>query len=49
MGQPCTNKKNAEKDAAAEALEWLMGGNQMGHDYVNQMSMMLKRSKKDHN
>lgn len=49
MGQPCTNKKNAEKDAAAEALEWLMGGNQTGHDYVNQMSMMLKRSKKDHN
>lgn len=49
MGQPCTNKKNAEKDAAAEALEWLMGGTQTGHDYVNQMSMMLKRSKKDHN
>lgn len=49
MGQPCTNKKNAEKDAAAEALEWLMGGSKTGHDYVNQMSMMLKRSKKDHN
>ena len=49
MGQPCTNKKNAEKDAAAKALEWLMGGNQIGHDYINQMSMMLKRSKKDHN
>lgn len=49
MGQPCTNKKNAEKDAAARALEWLMGGNQIGQDCINQMSMMLKRSKKDHN
>lgn len=25
MGQPCSNKKSAEKDAAAEALQWLMG------------------------
>ncbi|KAK4430264.1 DExH-box ATP-dependent RNA helicase DExH5, mitochondrial [Sesamum alatum] len=26
-GQPCNNKKQAEKDAAAEALQWLLGGN----------------------
>lgn len=49
IGRPCTNKKNAEKDAAAEALEWLTGGTQTGQDYINQMSMMLKKSKKDHN
>lgn len=49
MGQPCNNKKAAEKDAAAEALQWLMGGSQASHGYVEHMSMMLKRSKKDHN
>ncbi|KAL5830491.1 hypothetical protein ACOSQ3_019959 [Xanthoceras sorbifolium] len=48
MGQPCNNKKSAEKDAAAEALMWLMGGTQTGHEYFNHMSMMLKKSKKDH-
>lgn len=48
MGQPCNNKKNAEKDAAAEALLWLMGRNQAGHEYINHMSMLLKKSKKDH-
>uniref|UniRef100_A0A7N2KKK4 RNA helicase n=2 Tax=Quercus lobata TaxID=97700 RepID=A0A7N2KKK4_QUELO len=49
MGQPCNNKKSAEKDAAAEALQWLMGGNQAGHEHLNHMSMLLKKSKKDHN
>ncbi|XP_048318290.1 DExH-box ATP-dependent RNA helicase DExH5, mitochondrial [Ziziphus jujuba] len=49
MGQPCNNKKSAEKDAAAEALQWLMGETQTGHEYVNHMSMLLKKSKKDHN
>ncbi|CAK9137165.1 unnamed protein product [Ilex paraguariensis] len=48
MGQPCNNKKQAEKDAAAEALEWLMEGNRTGHDYIDHMSMLLKKSKKDH-
>lgn len=48
MGQPCNNKKSAEKDAAAEALQWLMG-KQSGCEYVNHMSMLLKKSKKDHN
>lgn len=47
MGQPCNNKKSAEKDAAAEALQWLMG-NQRGPGYIDQMSMLLKKSKKDH-
>ena len=49
MGRPCNNKKQAEKDAAAEALECLMGGTHRGHDYIEHMSMMLKKSKKDHN
>lgn len=49
MGQPCNNKKSAEKDAAAEAIQWLVSGTQMGHDYINHMSMMLKKSKRDHN
>ncbi|GER44447.1 ATP-dependent RNA helicase [Striga asiatica] len=42
-GQPAGNKKQAEKNAAAEALQWLLGGNHVEH-----MSMLLKRSKKDH-
>lgn len=48
MGKPCSNKKSAEKDAAAEALTWLMGGTQTGLEYINHMSIMLKKSKKDH-
>ena len=49
MGRPCNNKKNAEKDAAAEALDWLMNGTQMGNEHVNHMSILLKKSKKSHN
>ena len=48
MGQPCNNKKTAEKDAAAEALQWLMSETRTGNEYINHMSMMLKKSKKDH-
>ncbi|KAG8366677.1 hypothetical protein BUALT_Bualt17G0104400 [Buddleja alternifolia] len=48
MGHPCNIKKQAEKDAAAEALQWLLGGNGTGRDYIDQMSIMLKKSKKDH-
>lgn len=48
MGQPCNNKKSAEKDAAAEALQWLMG-KQSGSEYINHVSKFLKKSKKDHN
>nr|XP_011464073.1 PREDICTED: ATP-dependent RNA helicase DHX36 isoform X1 [Fragaria vesca subsp. vesca] len=46
MGQPCNNKKSAEKDAAAEAIQWLVSGTQMGHEHINHMSMMLKKSRK---
>ncbi|XP_039035481.1 DExH-box ATP-dependent RNA helicase DExH5, mitochondrial isoform X4 [Hibiscus syriacus] len=47
-GRPCNNKKNAEKDAASEALQWLMSDTGMGHEYINYMSMLLKKSKRDH-
>ncbi|EOA23425.1 hypothetical protein CARUB_v10016608mg [Capsella rubella] len=48
MGQPCSNKKSAEKDAAAEAIQWLRGGAKESHEQVNHMSNLLKKSKKDH-
>ncbi|VYS51691.1 unnamed protein product [Arabidopsis thaliana] len=48
MGQPCSNKKSAEKDAAAEAIQWLKGGAKESHEQVNHMSKLLKKSKKDH-
>ena len=49
MGQPCNNKKSAEKDAAAEALQWLIGRRQTGNEDINHNTVMLKKSKKDHN
>lgn len=48
VGQPCSNKKLAEKDAAAEALEWLMGGDSSGSRGIDHMSTFLKKSKKKH-
>ncbi|XP_010279410.1 PREDICTED: DExH-box ATP-dependent RNA helicase DExH3 [Nelumbo nucifera] len=48
MGQPCNNKKQAEKDAAAEALQWLTGGAQSASEEIDHMSMLLKKSKKKH-
>lgn len=46
VGQSCNNKKLAEKDAAAQALEWLMGETQSSEKAVDHMSMLLKKSKK---
>ncbi|KAI3516708.1 hypothetical protein L1887_15678 [Cichorium endivia] len=40
MGRPCHNKKQAEKDAAAEAIDHLIGGTH---------ASMLKKSKTNHN
>ncbi|XP_043700742.1 DExH-box ATP-dependent RNA helicase DExH3-like isoform X2 [Telopea speciosissima] len=48
MGQPCQNKKLAEKDAAAETLEWLTGGTQSSREDIDNMSMLLKKSKNKH-
>uniref|UniRef100_A0A5B6ZGD2 RNA helicase n=1 Tax=Davidia involucrata TaxID=16924 RepID=A0A5B6ZGD2_DAVIN len=48
VGQPCSNKKLAEKDAAAEALQWLTGESQSSQSAVDHMSVILKKSKKKH-
>lgn len=48
VGSPCGNKKLAEKNAASEALEWLLGGAPSGSRDIDHMSMLLKRSKKKH-
>ncbi|XP_071686344.1 DExH-box ATP-dependent RNA helicase DExH5, mitochondrial [Rutidosis leptorrhynchoides] len=47
MGHPCQTKKQAEKDAAAEALDRLNGANNLGSDFVGNMSSILKKSKKN--
>nr|XP_043627673.1 DExH-box ATP-dependent RNA helicase DExH5, mitochondrial-like isoform X2 [Erigeron canadensis] len=47
MGRPCQTKKQAEKDAAAEALDRLMSNKQAGHDFIGNTSTMLKKSKKN--
>lgn len=46
MGSPCNNKKQAEKDAASKALDWLLGG---AREYIDSMSMLIKNSNKNHN
>ncbi|KAL8196392.1 hypothetical protein R6Q57_024687 [Mikania cordata] len=49
MGRPCNNKKQAEKDAASKALGWLMGGNHVTRETINSISMIMKKSNKNHN
>ncbi|KAG8388002.1 hypothetical protein BUALT_Bualt02G0079800 [Buddleja alternifolia] len=46
VGGPCGSKKEAEKDAAAEALRWLTGDSQSSEQTVDYMSTILKKSKK---
>lgn len=46
-GQPFGSKKEAEKDAAAEALRWLTGDSQSSEKTVEYMSAILKGSKKN--
>ncbi|KAI3472778.1 hypothetical protein Pfo_031283 [Paulownia fortunei] len=46
VGQPCGSKKEAEKDAAAEALSWLTGESQSSEKTAEYMSTILKKSKK---
>ncbi|GAB2280021.1 hypothetical protein Dimus_014658 [Dionaea muscipula] len=48
-GRPFNNKKSAEKDAAAEALEWLKVRLQTGNEYANHVTALLKKSKTFHN
>ncbi|PHT47412.1 hypothetical protein CQW23_11620 [Capsicum baccatum] len=45
VGQPSSSKKEAEKDAAAEALQWLTGETQSSSKAVEHMSALLKKSK----
>ncbi|KAK9105837.1 hypothetical protein Scep_022681 [Stephania cephalantha] len=45
-GQPRNNKKLAEKDAAAVALQWLTGGIQAGPKDIDRMSILMKQSRK---
>ncbi|KAK9115062.1 hypothetical protein Syun_021859 [Stephania yunnanensis] len=45
-GQPRSNKKLAEKDAAAVALQWLTGGIQAGPKDIDRMSILMKQSRK---
>lgn len=47
-GRPCSNKKSAEKDAAAEALQWLMRETEADRECINHMPTMLKKSKTHH-
>ncbi|KAL4331146.1 DExH-box ATP-dependent RNA helicase DExH3 isoform X1 [Arachis hypogaea] len=46
VGQPCSNKKQAEKSAAAEALLWLKGDMHSSRDVASHMSVLLKKSNK---
>ncbi|XP_047162066.1 DExH-box ATP-dependent RNA helicase DExH3 [Vigna umbellata] len=43
VGQPCSNKKLAEKSAAAEALLWLKGDSHSS-DGIDHASVLLKKS-----
>ncbi|KAL8474750.1 hypothetical protein ACS0TY_031257 [Phlomoides rotata] len=45
VGQPCGSKKEAEKDAAAEALRWFTGDSQSSERAVDYMSAILKKKK----
>ncbi|XP_022021050.1 DExH-box ATP-dependent RNA helicase DExH5, mitochondrial isoform X1 [Helianthus annuus] len=49
MGRPCNNKKQAEKDAASKALDWLLGGNVVTRETIDIISMVLKKSKSNQN
>ncbi|KAL9267626.1 DExH-box ATP-dependent RNA helicase DExH3-like protein [Drosera capensis] len=46
VGRPCSSKKAAEKEAAAEALEWLMGETASMDSGIENASALLKPSKK---
>ncbi|KAM5570489.1 DExH-box ATP-dependent RNA helicase DExH3 [Rosa sericea] len=46
VGQPSNSKKQAEKEAAAEAVLWLKGDNHSSSTDIDHMSMLLKKSRK---
>ena len=45
VGQPCNKKKQAEKEAAGQALLWLKGDS--SHDDIEHVSILLKSKKKN--
>ena len=45
MGQPCSSKKLAEKDAAAQALLWLGGEDHSSSRDMDHASLLLKKRK----
>ncbi|MBA0859460.1 hypothetical protein Goshw_007082 [Gossypium schwendimanii] len=45
VGQPCSSKKLAEKDAAAQALLWLRGEDHSTSRDIDHASLLLKKSK----
>ncbi|XVF53845.1 hypothetical protein PTKIN_Ptkin05aG0131500 [Pterospermum kingtungense] len=45
MGKPCSSKKLAEKDAAAQALLWLRGEHHSSSIDIDHASLLLKKSK----
>ncbi|XP_021727385.1 DExH-box ATP-dependent RNA helicase DExH3-like [Chenopodium quinoa] len=45
VGQPRNNKKQAEKDAAAEAVKWLMGDTPSFGGDIDHLSLFMKKSK----
>lgn len=47
VGRPCGSKKEAEKDAAAEALSWLTGEGQSSTVTLSNMSTIMKKNRKD--
>ncbi|XP_076911492.1 DExH-box ATP-dependent RNA helicase DExH5, mitochondrial-like [Bidens hawaiensis] len=48
-GRLCNNKKQAEKDAASKALDWLLGGNYAARETIDIISMVLKKRNKNQN
>ncbi|KAK9668827.1 hypothetical protein RND81_13G089500 [Saponaria officinalis] len=46
VGQPCNNKKQAEKDAAGEAIQWLMGDTPSFQGDISHLSMFMKKTQK---
>lgn len=46
VGRPRNSKKEAEKDAAAEALRWLTGESESTQRAIDNMSTILKKRKK---
>ncbi|KAK4280739.1 hypothetical protein QN277_012320 [Acacia crassicarpa] len=45
VGQPCNSKKQAEQDAASEAVLWLMGDKHSSSDDIGELQSLLGRAR----